>query len=204
MEDNAEEIKSGENSAKQRKKYITVWRNKWITSKAGSIDDFIKVYEDLAGVMRHWKEKGIVLDPDIDGGVGDDFAQFCTNDEEVALQEGFEKEEFEDYDDETLGEFVSPLLTFDVNEFISLKLIYGDTLIYVDGERFNQCHYILLVDPLRNEQHYEIESIDEAQVAYKNDLETEIAPEDLGITKEQEFWAHSSVRHEAVCLNAGT
>lgn len=48
------------------------------------------------------------------------------------------------------------------------------------------------MDPLRNEQQYEIESIDEAQELYKNDLETEVTPEDFGITKEQEFWAHSS------------
>ena len=188
MEDNTEEIKLGENPTEQRKKYITTFRNKWITSSAGSIDDFIEVYEDLAGMMRRWKDKGIILDPDILGGVGEDYAQFCTNDETVAQQEGFEEEKFEDYIDEAL----EAVLTFEVNEFISLKLIQGETHIYVDGEQFNQCHYVLLVDPHKNEQQYEIESIDEAQAAYKNDLETEITPEDLGITKEQEFWAHSS------------
>ena len=183
------EIKLGENSTEQRKKYIMTFRNKWITSNAGSIDDFIKIYEDIAGLMRRWKEKGIILDPDILGAVGDDYAQYCTHDEAIAQQEGFQEEVLEDYDNE---ESYSPILHFEINELISLKLIHGETLIYIDGEQFNQCRYVLLVDSLRNEQQYEIESIDEAQVAYNNDLETGITPEDLGITKEQEFWAHSS------------
>ncbi|KKM64417.1 hypothetical protein LCGC14_1501650, partial [marine sediment metagenome] len=58
--------------------------------------------------------------------------------------------------------------------------------------------------PLRNEDQEEIGSIDEAQAMYNNDLENEISPEQLGISHEQEFWAHCSVRHEAVLLNAET
>jgi hypothetical protein len=164
MEDDIEHTKLGENSPEQRKKYTTFWRNKWITAKAGNIDDFIKAYEDIAGMMRRWKDKGIILDPDIIGGVSDDYAQFCTYDEGVALQEGFEEEEFEEYDNEERNALKveafeewddpsdSPILQFEVNEFISLKLIQGETHIYVKGERFNQCHYVLLVNPDRNEQ----------------------------------------------------
>ena len=189
MEDNSEEIKLGENSTKQPKKYISIWRNKWIISQAGSIDDFIKIYESLAEKMRKWKDKGIILDPDIIGAIGDDYAQFCTTDEAVALQEGFEEEVFDEYNDEPSD---SPELEFGVNEFITLKLIQGETQIYVNGEKFDQCHYVLLVNPHKDEQQFEIESIDEAQAVYKNDLETEVTPEDLGITKEQEFWAHAS------------
>ncbi len=47
MEDNIEDAKAGENPIERPKKYIAVWRNKWIRSKAGSIDDFIKVYKNL-------------------------------------------------------------------------------------------------------------------------------------------------------------
>lgn len=28
--------------------YISTWRNKWITSNVGSIDDFISIFEELA------------------------------------------------------------------------------------------------------------------------------------------------------------
>ncbi|KKN39631.1 hypothetical protein LCGC14_0741360, partial [marine sediment metagenome] len=169
MEDNVEDVKPGENPIERPKKYITVWRNKWITSKAGSIDDFIKVYKNLGEMMQRWKDKGITLDPDIIGGAGDDYAQFCTYDEAVALQEGFERfkvEAFEEWDDEPEDD----VPYFEVNKYISLKLIQDETLIFVDGERFDQCRYVLLVDPLRNEDQEEIGSIDEAQAMYNNDL----------------------------------
>ncbi len=55
MEDNAEDTKVEETPTERPKKYITVWRNKWITDKAGSIDDFIKVYKNLEELMQRWK-----------------------------------------------------------------------------------------------------------------------------------------------------
>jgi len=191
MEDNIEDTKVKENLIEHPKKYITVWRNKWIASKAGNIDDFIKVYKNLGEMMQRWKDKGIILDPDIICTMENDYAQFCTYDEAVALQEGFERfkvEAFEEWDDEP----ETDVPFFEVNKYISLKLIQGETLIFVNGEQFNQCRYVLLVNLLRNEKQEEIGSIDEAQSVYNNDLENDITPEELGITKEQEFWAHSS------------
>ena len=88
--------KKDESSSLSSKKYVTTWRNKWITANASSIDDFIATYERLAGLMKRWKSEGIILDPDIIGGVGDDYAQFCTYDEAVALKEGFEEEYLEE------------------------------------------------------------------------------------------------------------
>ncbi|KKM17619.1 hypothetical protein LCGC14_1673960 [marine sediment metagenome] len=41
-----------------------------------------------------------------------------------------------------------------------MKLIQGKTLIFVDGERFDQCRYVLLVDPLRNEGAYDMEELE--------------------------------------------
>lgn len=110
------------------------------------IDDFIEVYEDLRGLMQRWKDKGIILDPDIIGGVGDDYAQFCTYDEKVALQENFEEEGYEgdddDNDDDGAFEAVkneffqdwadpsdSSSPEFEVNKYISLKLILKFFLI---------------------------------------------------------------------------
>ena len=37
-------------------KYVSTWRNKWITSRAGSIDDFIETFESLAKMFKEWKE----------------------------------------------------------------------------------------------------------------------------------------------------
>ncbi|KKK68504.1 hypothetical protein LCGC14_2943380, partial [marine sediment metagenome] len=171
MEDNIENAKARENSTERLKKYVTVWRNKWITNKAGSIDDFIKVYGNIKELFERWKNKGIILDPDYFGSVEDIYAHFCTYDEVVALQEGFEEEKlklecFEEWDDDPEED----INHFKVNKFITLKLIQGKTLIFVDGERFDQCRYVLLVDPLRNEDQEEIGSIDEAQAMYNNDL----------------------------------
>jgi len=60
-----------------KKIYRTTWRNKWITSNAGSIDDFIDTFEHLAKQFRQWKEWGISLYDG--GGVGDDYATFITD-----------------------------------------------------------------------------------------------------------------------------
>lgn len=49
--------------------YISTWRNKWITSDAKNIDDFIKAFEELAKMFKEWKERGIELYDD--GGVGE-------------------------------------------------------------------------------------------------------------------------------------
>ncbi|MFX1569007.1 MAG: hypothetical protein ACFFCV_11650 [Promethearchaeota archaeon] len=55
------------------------------------------------------------------------------------------------------------MLTYTINEFLSLRLENGRTNIYVNGERFNQCMYLLLNIPVSKvEQYNEINSIDEA------------------------------------------
>ncbi len=68
-------------------RYVSVWRNKWITSQAGSIDDFIKTFEGLAQMFKEWKEMGITLNPD--SGIGDDYAEFYTDDMDMAIKAQF-------------------------------------------------------------------------------------------------------------------
>jgi len=180
-----------------KKKYIMIWRNKWITAKAGDIDDFINIYEELAKLMKRWKSEGIVLDPDIIGGVDDDYAQFCTYDEAIALKEGFEEEEFEEEDlDDLGGEIVEGMfsdwedpkyLEFNINDYLSLKLDNERIQIYVNGERFEQCRYLLIINPHNNDHQDEIDSIDEAELLYQNDLESKLTPESLGIYKNFSF-----------------
>ncbi len=67
--------------------YTTTWRNKWITSNAGTIDDFISIFEELTEMFRRWKKAGIKLDSN--SGIGDDYADFYTEDKEVAIREDF-------------------------------------------------------------------------------------------------------------------
>ncbi|TKJ23929.1 MAG: hypothetical protein CEE43_01835 [Promethearchaeota archaeon Loki_b32] len=68
-------------------KYISTWRNKWITSHAATIDDFIDTFESLTKQFRQWKEWGIKLNDN--NGVGDDYATFITDDMDVAIKAGF-------------------------------------------------------------------------------------------------------------------
>ena len=67
--------------------FTTIWRNKWITAHAGNIDDFINTFEAMAKQFIEWKEMGINLCDD--GGCGDDYATFCTDNMDVAIKAGF-------------------------------------------------------------------------------------------------------------------
>jgi len=40
------------------------------------------------------------------------------------------------------------LKEFNVNKYITLKLIHGETIIYVNNERFDQCKFMLLDIPI--------------------------------------------------------
>ena len=55
------------------------------------------------------------------------------------------------------------MLEFTINEFVTLKLEEGSTNIYVLGEEFIQCKYLLMNIPVQNIEIYdEIDSIDDA------------------------------------------
>jgi len=71
----------------EKTKYVSTWRNKWITSGAGSIDDFIKTFEALTKMFKEWKEMGIKLYPGC--STGDDYAEFYTEDMDVAIKAHF-------------------------------------------------------------------------------------------------------------------
>ena len=66
---------------------MTTWRNKWITSNAATINDFISIFEALAKQFKNWQEWGIKLMDN--GGVKDDYATFIVNDMDVAIRAGF-------------------------------------------------------------------------------------------------------------------
>ena len=81
---------------------------------------------------------------------------------------------------------------FKVNEFITLKLENGKSNIYVNGELFNHCKYILTrkkVDEL--EVLLEIESVDELSQNLDHSLEG-VDSDKIDIPLETRFWVHCS------------
>ncbi|HDZ19181.1 MAG TPA: hypothetical protein ENH75_12850 [archaeon] len=78
---------------------------------------------------------------------------------------------------------------FKINEFLSLVLKWDKTLIYVNGNKFRQCKYVLLNIPVNDiDQYAFINSIDEVIDNLDHSLEeyTELIP------PETKFWAHCS------------
>jgi hypothetical protein len=92
-----------------RKRYVTTWRNKWLTAEAKSIEDMIKLLRSAADYLDQMSKDGVFLDDN--GGVGDDYAHLVTTDPKVAEKYGLvdeseywgPDEEDEQTEDETTG-----------------------------------------------------------------------------------------------------
>lgn len=87
---------------------------------------------------------------------------------------------------------------FKVNEYISLRLKGKETFIYIQGEKFIQCKYLLLNIPVEEVSSFdEIRSIDEAAEILDNSLEPVLNPRQGlwrsdKVPPETEFWGHCS------------
>lgn len=78
---------------------------------------------------------------------------------------------------------------FEINEFITLKLVDSKTIIYIGGEPFHQCKYLLLNVPITELTSLEdLNSVDEIADNLDKSLETSKSP----IPPEVEFWGHCS------------
>jgi hypothetical protein len=64
-----------------RGRFGTLWRNKWLTSNAKTIEDMIASLRAAAAELEEMRRDGVTLDPD---GVADDYAYLVTSDPEVA------------------------------------------------------------------------------------------------------------------------
>lgn len=81
---------------------------------------------------------------------------------------------------------------FQVNEYLSLRLEEEDTIIYVGGELFRQCKFLLLTIEIDEIQSLaDIESIDEASERLDKSQEYSDLKV-VGIPPEIEFWGHCS------------
>jgi hypothetical protein len=65
-----------------RKRFVTLWRNQWLTADAKSIGDMIAALRRAADQLEGMRQDGIVLEDE--GSVGDDHAHLVTTDPEVA------------------------------------------------------------------------------------------------------------------------
>lgn len=74
-----------------RKRYELLWRNKFLTLDASSIDDVLAALRDAATKLEAMRADGVQLDPQ--GGTGDDYATFFTYDPDVAKKYNFHPEE---------------------------------------------------------------------------------------------------------------
>ena len=66
-----------------RKRYVMLWRNKWLTAEAKTIDDMIQALRSAADELEATRKDGVTLDLDA-RGVGDDYAHLTTTDPEIA------------------------------------------------------------------------------------------------------------------------
>ncbi len=64
------------------RRYIRLWRNKFLTTEARDIDEMISILHQSAETLRQMRADGIVLDPK--GGTSDDYAHLVTTDPVIA------------------------------------------------------------------------------------------------------------------------
>ena len=65
-----------------QRRYVLLWRNKWLTSSAATLDEMIASIHAAADTLAAMKADGVVLDPE--GGTADDYAYLVTSDPEIA------------------------------------------------------------------------------------------------------------------------
>jgi len=89
----------------RNKRYIDIWRNKFLTTDAQSIEDMVISLSNAVERLKAMLADGVSLDPN--GGTGDDYAYLVTTDLEVARKYGMHEEseyiEQSDDDDESAG-----------------------------------------------------------------------------------------------------
>lgn len=69
--------------------YEMIWRNKFLTTDAKSIDDMISSLDQAVFTLRQMRDAGVTLSDG--GGTEDDYAMLVTEDPEVAAR--FDMEE---------------------------------------------------------------------------------------------------------------
>jgi len=86
-----------------KKRYMTIWRNKFLTLDAKSLDEMIETLRGAVDTLENMRGDGVTLDPE--GGTADDYATLVTEDPEVAKKyDMHEESEFWGETDDEPGE----------------------------------------------------------------------------------------------------
>lgn len=72
------------------KRYILLWRNKWLTAHAATIEDMLKALSNASAELAAMLADGVVLDTE--GGTSDDYARLVTTDPVIAAKYGMQDE----------------------------------------------------------------------------------------------------------------
>ncbi len=78
------------------RRYVRLWRNKFLTVDVKTIDEMITVLKSAAAELKAMLDDGVTLDPT--SGTTDDYAYLVTSDPEIARK--YEMEEDESWEDE--------------------------------------------------------------------------------------------------------
>lgn len=89
----------------EKKRYVRLWRNKWITAQAKSIDEMAESLQVAAAMLQAMKLDGVTLD--MNGGIEDDYAYLVTADPEIAKKYDMHPEE-EFLEDDPEGDDPAP------------------------------------------------------------------------------------------------
>ncbi len=79
-----------------RRRYVTLWRNKWLTAHARSIEEMIVAIRGAAAELEAMRADGVTLEAE--GGTTDDYAHLVTTDPEIAKK--YDMHEESEYWDE--------------------------------------------------------------------------------------------------------
>ena len=76
------------------KVYEYLWRNKFLTLDAKSLDDMIETLRAAVDTLEAMKQAGVTLDPE--GGTEDDYARLITTDPKVAEKFEFDLQDLDE------------------------------------------------------------------------------------------------------------
>ncbi len=165
-------------------------------------DNPISKVTSLAGFKDH-KQSCSIEDFRRDGFTDDNYKQFVSvvKDAELIIKERTTDwyQDKGEYDIEIieLWKPPPPSKEFRVNKYITLKLSYNDkTVIYVNGEKFRQCHYLMVeisLEKFKSKRFNNIDSIDDLEEdPDMDDYSLEFAGDESPLPAYAEFWGHSS------------
>ncbi len=69
-------------SRETKRRYVRLWRNKFLTLEAKSLDDMAAALREASETLSQMLADGVILDPN--GGTGDDYAHLVTTDPDIA------------------------------------------------------------------------------------------------------------------------